>query len=81
VRVHGCPAGSPVWRASLLRRDWLRDDGAARAAYARMTVLSAAEGEPSWRRWERLAVTRAEDWAASSGWTPSLHGMRGREAT
>jgi dephospho-CoA kinase len=63
VRVHVRGAGSPAWRAALLRRDWLRADATARAEYARL-----APGEQEW--WDGT-VTRADDWAASSGWTLS----------
>jgi dephospho-CoA kinase len=70
VRVHLRPARSPAWRAALLRRDWLRSDAAARAQWADLTRGSA----DARHSWDRSAVTRAEDWAASSGWTPSLSG-------
>lgn len=70
VRVHLCAAGSPAWRAAVLRRDWLRSDARARAERAELTYRGAAARDD----WDRSAVTRAEDWAASSGWTPSLDG-------
>jgi dephospho-CoA kinase len=70
VRVHLYAAGSPDWRSALLRRDWLRSDAPARAEAAG----SAGRGIAAWDDWDRRAVTRAEDWAASSGWTPSLDG-------
>ena len=70
VRVHLRPARSPAWRAALLRRDWLRSDAAASAQWADLTRGSA----DARHSWDRSAVTRAEDWAASSGWTPSLSG-------
>ena len=53
-------AGSPAWRAALLWRDWLRADGASRAEYGDRPTSSSTQ------------FTRAEEWAASSGWTPSL---------
>ena len=77
VRVHVSPAGSPAWRAALLWRDWLRDDGAARAQYARAAVLPGAAGDAARHRFEVDAVTRAEDWAAASGWSPSSDGAAG----
>jgi dephospho-CoA kinase len=70
VRVHVRPAGSPQWRAALLRRDWLRADAAVRGECAGLAEHGAAR-----HRWEESAVTRAEDWAASSGWSPSLEGV------
>jgi dephospho-CoA kinase len=60
VRVALRPAGSPAARAALLWRDWLRADAAARAECGDRPTGSS------------LAFTRAEEWAASSGWTPSL---------
>jgi dephospho-CoA kinase len=72
VRVQVRAAGSPGWRAALLRRDWLRADPAARARWTALAAASGAEGGSARRRWEAEAVTRAEDWAATSRWTPSL---------
>ena len=74
VRVQVSPAGSSAWRAALLWRDWLRDDAAARAQYARTAVLASAAGDAARHRFEADAVARAEDWAASSGWSPSAGG-------
>jgi dephospho-CoA kinase len=65
LRVHLVAAGSPAWRAALLRRDWLRSDAVARTEYAHLV-----RSVPEKRRWERTASTRAEDWAAASGWAP-----------
>jgi dephospho-CoA kinase len=74
VRVRVCAPGSASWRAALLRRDWLRADTAARAQCAGLTTVPGAAGEAARRRWEEAAAARAEDWAASSGWTPSSDG-------
>jgi dephospho-CoA kinase len=60
VRVVLRPAGSSAWRAALLWRDWLRADGTSRAEYGDRPPSSST------------SFTRAEEWAASSGWTPSL---------
>ena len=60
VRVALRVAGSPTWRAALLWRDWLRADGLSRTEYGDRPMGSST------------AFTRAEEWAASSGWTPSL---------
>jgi dephospho-CoA kinase len=76
VRVHGYAAGSSAWRAALLRRDWLREDAVARAERSRLTMLRGADGEAAQRRWEEVAITRMDDWAASSGWSASLDGVR-----
>lgn len=74
LRVHVREAGSPAWRAALLRRDWLRADPAAHAECARMATLPAAARQAAWHRWEESAVTRAEGWAASTRWAPSWEG-------
>jgi dephospho-CoA kinase len=74
VRVQVCAPGSAPWRAALLRRDWLRDDAAARAQCVRLTTTTGAAGAAARHRWEATAAARAEDWAASSGWTPSADG-------
>jgi dephospho-CoA kinase len=71
--------GSTAWRRALLARDWVRADAAARADRARAQQEAAvrssddaayAEVEDAW--WQGVSG-RAEDWAASSGWAPSLH--------
>ncbi len=70
---------STARRDALLARDWLRADASARADLARFQQEEAArrpddstyaEVEHAW--WEATSA-RAEDWAASSGWVPSLH--------
>jgi len=76
VRVHGCAAGSSAWRAALLRRDWLRNDAVARAERSRLSMLRGADGDAAQGRWEEAAITRMDDWAASSGWSVSLDGVR-----
>jgi dephospho-CoA kinase len=68
LRVVVRAAGSPAWRAALLRRDWLRADEHARSAYRQWGSSDSTDG---------AMFTRAEEWAASSGWAPSLDGMRG----
>ena len=72
VRVHVRPPGSAPWRADLVQRDWLRADAAAREERVALAALPDAERGRALRHWAKFAVTRAEDWAASSGWTPSL---------
>ena len=63
LRIAVRVAGSPGWRSALLRRDWLRADDQARSAYG-----SASNGAGI----DEVEFTRAEEWAASSGWAPSL---------
>ena len=72
VRLALRVAGSPVWRADLLWRDWLRADEEARSAY-RTAVADGRTDEAASAR----EFTRAEEWAASSGWTPSLEELPG----
>ena len=73
VRLVLRPAGSPSWRADLLWRDWLRADAVARAECREPSVDPRAGQCAVTRR----AITRAEEWAASSGWTPSLEELPG----
>ncbi|MFC4949607.1 dephospho-CoA kinase [Pseudonocardia sp. GCM10023141] len=81
VHLHVREVGSPGWRYALLLRDWLRADTAARDEYRDLKIATAAryagdadaaryaeEKEP----WFDAAEPRAERWAASSGWSPSL---------
>jgi dephospho-CoA kinase len=74
VRVHG----SPGWRYALLVRDWLRADDAAREEYLQVKKAAAAEfaGDADASRyveckepWFDAVLTRAEQWAASTGWS------------
>jgi dephospho-CoA kinase len=67
-------AGSPGSRAALLRRDWLRADAVERARYVRVAALPGAAGDAARHRFEADAATRAEEWAATSGWSSSLDG-------
>jgi dephospho-CoA kinase len=75
VRIHVRAAGSPAWRAALLWRDWLRVDAAARSEYVRLVSSDPAHRLSDERRWQHSATTRAEDWAAARGWTPSPDGL------
>ena len=78
ARVFVQVIGSPAWRQALLLRDWLRSDPAGRASYVDAVRRGAAEsgGPDRYARaeaaWFERAVTPAETWAASSGWSPSL---------
>jgi dephospho-CoA kinase len=81
VHLHVREVGSPGWRYALLLRDWLRADAAARDEYlAGKRQAEARYGgdvdavryvevkEP----WFDAAEPRAEAWAETSAWSPSL---------
>ena len=81
VHLHIREVGSPGWRYALLMRDWLRADPEARADYARVKEALAERfaGDPDAARyaeakepWFDLALPRAQEWAATSAWAPSL---------
>ena len=79
VHLHLREVGSPGWTYALLIRDWLRADAAARAGYLAVKRAAAADaaGDPARyveakEPWFDDAGARARDWAASSGWLPSL---------
>ncbi|HLU54993.1 MAG TPA: dephospho-CoA kinase [Pseudonocardia sp.] len=81
VNLHVREVGSPGWRYALLFRDWLRADPAARAEYLEVKRAAAARyaGDPDADRyvevkepWFDAAHERAEGWAATSTWVPSL---------
>lgn len=81
THLHIREVGSPGWRYALLFRDWLRADPAARDEYLAVKVDAAERfgDDPNAARyvevkepWFDQADQRAERWAASSGWTPSL---------
>ena len=77
VNVNIRPAGAPVWRDTLLFRDWLRRHDAERDAYAAMKQeLARRPGQHvddyslAKMPWISAALGRATDWAASTGWSP-----------
>jgi dephospho-CoA kinase len=81
VNLHIREVGSPGWRYALLFRDWLRADAAARAEYlsVKRTTAERCAGDPDAARyveakepWFDTAWERAETWAATSAWVPSL---------
>lgn len=81
VNLHVREVDSPGWRYALLLRDWLRADAGVRAEYLALKREAAdrCAGDPGIRRYAELkepwfdAVSaRAEGWAATSGWVPSL---------
>ena len=76
VNVNLRPVGDPVWRETLLFRDWLRADTSHRDAYLaekrRLThqtdhVDAYSDGKLGWIS---DALGRAEAWAAATGWAP-----------
>lgn len=79
VHLHVRELGSPGWRFALMFRDWLRADPAACAEYLglKRRAAAAAGGDPEIyvagkEPWFDGAAARAEAWAVSSGWAPSL---------
>ena len=81
VHLHIREVGSPGWRYALLVRDWLRADAAARAEYlaVKRSAADRYAGDPDAERyvevkepWFDAAIGRAEGWAATSAWVPSL---------
>ena len=81
VNLHVREVGSPGWRYALLFRDWLRADAAARAEYlaVKRTAAERYADDPDADRyvevkepWFDEAFERAERWAATSAWVPSL---------
>jgi dephospho-CoA kinase len=81
VNLHIREIGSPGWRYALLFRDWLRADAAARAEYLAVKRAAAeryAEDPDADRYvevkepWFDAVWKRADEWAATSAWVPSL---------
>jgi dephospho-CoA kinase len=76
ANLHVRAAGSPGWRLSLLLRDWLRADPAARAEYTtlkrRLTARGGATGayQEAKEPWFDEVWPRARRWAAETGWRP-----------
>lgn len=75
VNVNVRPASAPVWRETLLFRDWLRAHPDERDAYAAMKRATADGPELhvddyglAKRPWISAALDRAEGWAAATGW-------------
>jgi dephospho-CoA kinase len=75
ARLHLRVIGSPGWRDALRLRDWLRADAMARAEYAAAERRAVAAGSTELPvQHPSQFVVAAEEWAASSGWAPSLNG-------
>lgn len=63
------PETSPAHRAALLARDWLTADAGSRTATAALLVTSAPGPDGYPEDWWRSSVDRAEEWAATTGWS------------
>jgi dephospho-CoA kinase len=81
ARLHVREIGSPGWRYALLLRDWLRSDAAARDEYLGVAREAAARNPDDLDgarydgvegSWSDAASSRADAWAATSAWVPSL---------
>lgn len=77
VNVNIRPVSAPVWRDTLLLRDWLRQSPSARAEYGalkRELALGSASDVDDYGEkkmpWIRAALPVAEEWARGTGWTP-----------
>ena len=75
VNVNIRPVGAPVWRETLLLRDWLRGHEGERDAYAVMKRgladrpgLDVDDYSELKMPWISAALGRAEDWAAATNW-------------
>jgi hypothetical protein len=77
VNINIRPVTAPIWRETLLFRDWLRSHDEERDAYA---ALKRGLAERSGRNvddyntdkmpWISAALARAGQWAARSNWSP-----------
>jgi dephospho-CoA kinase len=77
VNVNIRPIAAPIWRETLLFRDWLRAEPAARNEYEAMKRELAARPDSNVDEysvdkypWISAATARAEKWAARVGYTP-----------
>ena len=77
VNINIRPVGAPIWRETLLFRDWLRSHDEERDAYAAMKRELTQRPDHDvgdYGRdkmpWISAALARAEDWAAAAGWSP-----------
>jgi dephospho-CoA kinase len=77
VNINIRPVTAPIWRETLLFRDWLRTHQGERDAYAELKADLA--GRPGSNvddystdkmPWISSALARAEQWAAQSSWSP-----------
>ncbi len=75
AHLHVREVGSPGWRYALLVRDWLRAEADVRVEYLAVKRDAArhADGYAQAKEpWFDDAAARAEAWAATSRWAPSL---------
>jgi GrpB-like predicted nucleotidyltransferase (UPF0157 family) len=76
VNVNLRPVGDPVWRETLLFRDWLRADAANRDRYLAFkqhlahTTHDVDEYSSGKLSWIGDALAAASQWAQATGWQP-----------
>jgi GrpB-like predicted nucleotidyltransferase (UPF0157 family) len=77
VNINIRPVGAPIWRETLLIRDWLRGHDGERDAYGAMKRgLAQRPGHnvddysKDKMPWISAALDRAEEWAVSAHWSP-----------
>jgi dephospho-CoA kinase len=77
VNINIRPVGEPIWRETLLFRDWLRAHDEERDGYAAMKGELASRAGRDVNEysidkmpWISAALGRAEHWAAATGWSP-----------
>jgi dephospho-CoA kinase len=77
VNINIRPAAAPIWRETLLFRDWLRTHPEERDAYASMkrglaqrSDLDVDAYSQEKMPWISSALARAEAWAVTTGWLP-----------
>jgi GrpB-like predicted nucleotidyltransferase (UPF0157 family) len=77
VHIHVCDAGSDWERRHLLLRDWLRESAEDRDAYAALKIELQGRGWETMNHYAdaktaliSVMTSRAETWAASTGWSP-----------
>lgn len=78
VNVNIRPVTAPIWRETLLFRDWLRSHDEERDAYAAMKDGLTRRPDPDVNLyskekmpWISAALARAENWAQSTAWSPA----------
>jgi dephospho-CoA kinase len=78
VNINIRPITAPIWRETLLFRDWLRSHDEERDAYAAMKDGLTRRPDPDVNLyskdkmpWISAALARAESWAQSAAWSPA----------
>ena len=77
VHIHVCDVGSDWERRHLLLRNWLRESAEDRDAYAALKTELQKQGWETMNHYAdaktaliSVMTSRAETWAASTGWSP-----------